>query len=700
VAAEARTELAPPRGQAFTSLRAFLRVTPAQAVALVVAASVIGRTFAGWLRATPMYFPDEYIYSEVGRSIADHGRPLVRGASAHFPALLQPLLTAPAWLTDDVMTSFRAIQLINAVAMSLGAVVVYRLARRLDVNPWLGVGLAAFAVAIPDLLYAGWILADPLAYPLVLASVAAATATLDRPTRRSQVAFVAFAGLATIARIQFVVLPVCFVATLILLSFRERRLKQGLREQKFALGLLAAGLVLVLVAGPKSVLGYYDSVTGLHLSPLPILRWMGSDGMLLLYSSGWVLVPGALIGLALALWKPRSRAEFGFAAFSSLLALAVVFEAALYAANGADRIQERYFFALLPLVAILFVLYASRGFPHRVAHALGAGAAIAISARLPLSGFAAADGKSNSPLLFAVGYLEQTVGDVGLASLLIAGIVAVLSIGAALLVYFRPRVAAPILVGVAVAAGTVASFGAATYGNRVAGSVYDNVLWPDPSYVDHANLGSVALVETPWNDRGLATEQLFWNRSLDRLLLLPDATPPDAFGAEQQATLGADGSILVAGQPFNGPMLVDAYSATTEFRGATQVARTRIYRLLQPTTTPRLSLYVTSRFYDGWLGPTGKIQLWPEQGEKLAGHLRVAFSLPAGLSATTMELTSPGGSRKVDVVPGKSVTVTMPVCSSGSWAATFDGPVSTNFGDRLVTVRSTKPAYTPDPSAC
>jgi hypothetical protein len=695
VAADARTDLAPPRALALASVR----ITPVQVLAVVIAASVIGRTLAAWLRATPIYFPDEYIYSEVSRSIAEHGRPLVRGASAHFPALLQPLLTAPAWLFDDVTTSYRTIQLINAVVMSLGAVAVFWLARRLGIGQWFAVALAAFTVAIPDMFYAGWILADPFAFPLVLASVAAATAALDKPTRRAQFAFVAFAGLATFARVQFVVLPVCFVVALAIAGLRERRLKTALREQRFTLGLLSLGLIPVSIVGPRSVLGYYDSVVSLDLSPLPILRWMGADATLLLYSSGWVLVPGALMGLALAFWKPRSRAELGFAVFAALVALAVVFEAALYAANGADRIQERYFFSILPLIGLLFALYVSRGFPYRVPHALIAGAALALSARVPLAGFSAADGKSNSPLLLSVGMLEQKVGDVGLASLTIAAVVAGLSIVAAV-AGFRPRVAAPLLVSLAIAGGCAASYGAVTFGHQAASNVYDTTLWPDPSYVDHARLGNVALLAAPSNDRGFTTEQLFWNRSIDRLLVLPDASPPDAFTFEQ-TTIGDDGSILVGGKPYLGPLLVDAYGATSELRGATQVARTRIYRLWKPEGTPRLSLYVVNRFYDGWLGLTGSVKLWPDQGERLTGRLNFALSLPPELIETEMRLKLPDGSvKEVDVKPGEVVPVTIAVCSSGSWSATYEGPVSTNFGERLVTVRMTKPAYTPDPSAC
>ena len=695
MAADARTDLAPSRGLSLSAVR----VTPVQALVLVVAASAIARTLAGWLRATPIYFPDEYIYSEVGRSIAEHGRPLVRGGSAHFPALLQPLLTAPAWLFEDVGTSYRTIQLVNAVVMSLGAVAVFWLARRLGLSQWVAVAIAAFSLAIPDMLYASWILADPFAFPLVLAAVAAATTALDRPTKRAQFAFVAFAGLATFARVQFVVLPVCFVVAMMVVGLRERRLKQALQEQKLVLGLLCLGLVPVFLAGPRSVLGYYDSVVGLDLSPFPILRWMGADGMLLLYSSGWVLVPGALMGLALAVWRPRSRAELGFAVFGSLVALAIVFEAALYAANGADRIQERYFFAILPLIGLLFALYVKRGFPHRVPHALIAGAALAVSARVPLAGFSAADGKSNSPLLLAVGFLEQKIEAVGTASLLVAIVVAGLSVIAAVSGFF-PRIAMPLLIGLAIAGSCVASYGAVSFGHQAASNVYDTTLWPDPSYVDHAELGNVALLAAPSNDRGFTTEQLFWNRSIDRLLVLPDASPPDAFAFEQ-TTIGDDGRILIDGKTYTGPLLVDSFGATAELRGAEQVSRTRIYRLWKPEGTPRLSLYVVNRFYDGWLGLTGSIKLWPDEGEKLAGRLELALSLPRDLPETEMRLNLPDGTRKkVDVKAGEVVPVSMPVCSSEPWSASYEGPVTTNFGERLVTVRMTKPIYTPDPSAC
>src|SRR5438067_9934367 len=64
----------------------------------IVLASFTGRLLAGLGRIVPYYLPDEYIYPSLARSLAHHGRPLIRGSAPHFPALLDPIVTAPVWL--------------------------------------------------------------------------------------------------------------------------------------------------------------------------------------------------------------------------------------------------------------------------------------------------------------------------------------------------------------------------------------------------------------------------------------------------------------------------------------------------------------------------------------------------------------------------------------------------------------------------
>ena len=90
----------------------------------IVAVSFGLRFAAALVHTTPLYFPDEYIYSGIARSLAEHGRPLIRGHSAHFPAMLEPLLAAPFWLTHDPAVAYRLTQAENALAMSLAAIPV------------------------------------------------------------------------------------------------------------------------------------------------------------------------------------------------------------------------------------------------------------------------------------------------------------------------------------------------------------------------------------------------------------------------------------------------------------------------------------------------------------------------------------------------------------------------------------------------
>src|SRR5919108_818364 len=406
----------------------------------LVAVSFAVRLAIGWLRATPNYFADEYLYAELGRSLLESGRPLIRGIEVGFPALLQPLLTSPAWLADDVAISYRIIQGAGALAMSLAAVPAFLLARRVGAGSVVALGTAAFTLAVPDLLFASWVDAEPFAYPLALAAVLAAAVTLAHPTRRHGLVFVVVAGLAAFARIQFAVLPLCFLAAVVIVGLRERRIRASLREQVVPLGLFG-GLALATVAvGVTRVLGLYRSGLDGRADPVELLERLGLHALVLAYSSGWILLPGAVIGLVLAVARPRTRDELAFAAFALPLAAALFLEAGL--AGAVDHAQERYVFYVLPLIAVGFCLYAARGWPGRVYLALVAAGFVAASAAVPLAGFAAADGKAHSPLLLGAFRVEEWLGSPRAGSLAFAVPAAVLS-PPALVLSLRPPPATP-----------------------------------------------------------------------------------------------------------------------------------------------------------------------------------------------------------------------------------------------------------------
>jgi hypothetical protein len=668
-------------------------------LAALVAASFGLRTALAWLRSTPTFFADEYIYAELARSLAESGRPLIRGASSSFPALLQPILTAPAWLVEDVETSFRIVQTLGALVMSLAAVPVFLLARRVGLGTGSALAIAALAVLVPDMVYAAWVVAEPFAYPLALAAALAGTTALVRPGRRSQLAFLALAGLAAFARAQFVVLPFCFLAAALVMGLRERRLRAALREQALVVALLALPLVALAAVGPGRVLGFYEGVLDLELASPELAKWVGVDAILLAYGAGAVLAPGSLLGLWLALRRPRSRVELAFGALAVPLILALLVEAAAYGLAG-DRVQERYFFYAVPLVGIAFALYASRGWPHRLAHAALAAGLVALAARVPLSGFSAAEGKTNAPTLFAQARLEQALGDVALASLLVAGAVTLL-LATLVAATWRGRSPTALALGLALACCAVTSAGAVSFNLANSERTKRDVLGPQPSFVDRSGVEDAALLQTRTSARAVGSEYLFWNRSVDAVYLLPGAEPPDAF-AVTRLTVASDGTLLAGGEPVTRPLLADGFSDTLRFRGSLEIASSPVYRLLRSDGPQRLALYAPGRYADGWLGLVGSVQIWPETvAEGLAGTLSFRLTAPNGAPATEVRFEPAGGAPKdVVVAPGAPRDVTFPVCAPGTWRVEFTAPSTGSVGGRFVSLRASEPVFNRDPTAC
>src|SRR5439155_13331538 len=307
----------------------------------IMLASFAGPFPAAASRPAPYYLPDEYIYPSLARGFAEHGRPLIRGVGAHFPALLDPIVTAPVWLvTSDPVTAFRLTQGLHAVLFSLAAIPAYLLCRRLGLSLWVGVAVAALTVAVPDGVYSSTMLAEPLAYPLVLAAVYAGVCMVSEPTKRAQLAFAVFSALAVAARIQYAIVP---LAVLVAELVADRgRLHRSIRRIWVALVLLLGPPVTLLVMlGSNRVLGVYAHPSS-AIDPGAILHWIGLEGMLLAYAGGWVIVPGALAGLALALCRSLRRAELAFAITTVVLACGLLLESAQVAHTDSQRFQERY----------------------------------------------------------------------------------------------------------------------------------------------------------------------------------------------------------------------------------------------------------------------------------------------------------------------------------------------------------------------
>ncbi|HET9324742.1 MAG TPA: hypothetical protein VFO03_12760 [Gaiellaceae bacterium] len=665
-------------------------------LAALVFASAAIRLAAGWLRATPNYFADEYLYAELARSLVATGRPTIRGLEAPFPSLLQPILTAPAWLAHDVWVSYRVTQAIGAVVMSLAAVPVFCLCRKLGLGRPLALGAAALTLAVPDVLFASWVLAEPFAYPLFLGSVLAGTGAIANPGRRNGLLFVALAGLTAFARIQFVALPVCFAAAVVLVGLREGRLRAGLREQALPLSCFALAACAAAVAGVDRVLGLYRGALDGWPDPLTLAERVGLNALVLAYSAGWILVPAALLGVLLAAARPRSRAELAFGALFATTAAALLLETSLVGDVG--RAQERYAFYLLPLAAVAFCAYAARGWPSRTHLGLITALLIAASAQVPLAGFTAAEGKSQSPFLLSAFRLEEAVGSPGNGSLLIAATAAVFGLLAVAL-SARPAVATPVVLTFALAATAAASAGAVAFDSRNAERVRAAFLPDEPSWVDRTGVRDVTLVRAPDGTRTEAMEQLFWNRSIRRVALLPGAGEVDHF-ASPRLTVGFDGRLLEGGRALRGPLLLDGYGGTISLSGAERIASSQSYALWRPHGPARLSLYFAGRYSDGWLAGAGRLHLWPDRpGGVIARRVGLTLTAPATSEGMTIRFQAgEGRARDVRLEPGVPRTVAFDVCSRGPWHVTYVSSVRGFVGTRVVSARAGEARLTP--TAC
>ncbi len=635
--------------------------------------------------ATPRYFPDEYIYAGLARSIA-HGRLEIRGAPAHFPALLEPLLAAPFWLFGDVDTAYRLTQGLHAVAMSLAAVPIYLLARHIGLPTWQRLGCAALTLALPAFVFSSYITADAVGFSLALLSIYAGAVALERSTKLSQAFFLLASGATVLTRVQYVVIPGAFAVAAFVMS--HGRPHTAMRRYPLVGATFAVGVAALFAAGPSRTLGYYHSVLGLHVSAGTVGRWIATDAMLIVYAVGVIVVPAALLGLWLAVSRPTSSAERAFASLAGAFVGLLLIEAGIYAASGTARFQERYLEAAMPLIPVLFCLGMRRietRSQRRVVMTLSL-VFVLVSVWTPLDRFAAGDGRQDSPFLQAVFQIEQHTG-IGNGSLLLATVTALLAL-VATCTAFRPRQGVLIGLGVALLAvgGTAAA--AVSFDVEHARLSRNTFLPADARWVDHARIGDVAILVTPYSLRSAVSEQLFWNQRLTRLLQMRGADQVDAFGAAS-TSIRRDGALIANGHVFTGSLLVEEYADSAELTGARLVARTPNTSLWQSAGTPRLVSLTDGRYFDGWFGPAATVTVWPRPNGPRIGTLCLRLSLP-GTASTTLDLTAPGTRRSVHIAGGAPVEIALPAVVRERWIltvkarvplATADGRMVSVFGD-------------------
>jgi len=570
--------------------------------ALIVASTAI-RSLVALHHSIPRYFPDELVYTALGRSIA-HGHLIIYGKHALFPALIEPILAAPLWGFFPLETAYHLVQVENAIIASLTAIPVYLLSRRLAIASGVSLLCSVYALVTPSLSLTPFTLTDFVGYASVLAAILYAQQSLERPTRRNQAVFVCAAGLATLARTQYFVLVPAYVAAAVLLDRRTM-----LRRHWIALAAAVPAGVALLVAGT----GYFSPTV--HHTPLGV-RDFGQVGLqffLMTFVAGIVIVPGAIA----ALWRPPDRATASFAALTAIYTIILVVEVGVFSADSNDKFRERYLFSIAPLLAISFATYLRRRAPHRWAVFVISVLLAIAAARVPVSAYSTGAARFDSETLIALEWLQKHTAVSSTAFIAAA----LLTAGGAWATIAALRGGGRLLLPFAIVLALATTI-AAAHEDLVSTTHVRARLPRDLEWIDHAARGRpVTAVTTALSDPSTLLLQLYWNPSVKRLLLLDDAYIPVRYSGPR---LAPTKSGQLRGSA--GLFAFDNEGSQATFWNAQLVESHDPIQLWQTTGGPaRFRTLAEGMWSDGWLVTGGRIRGW-RSDSRANGAVRLSFT--------------------------------------------------------------------------
>jgi hypothetical protein len=145
------------------------------------------------------------------------------------------------------------------------------------------------------------------------------------------------------------------------------------------------------------------------------------------------------------------------------------------------------------------------------------------------------------------------------------------------------------------------------------------------------------------------------------------------------------------------PLLVDSRAAAIDLRGAERVGSSPAYDLWRPAGTPRLATAAFGWYWDGWLGSAGTYIVWRPRVE---GRLRFRVTAPRTTGDSTLTIRVGAERRTIPLRAGEPRWVEIASCGRGPWRAVVNSSTIVFGSDRVLSVRSTRPVWTPDPGAC
>lgn len=571
--------------------------------------ALVAYAWQAWLMRTPFIFTDELELAQLARSIADTGRPALRG-EPYWNNSLVPFLVAPAWLFHETTTGYQAAKLIGVTAMTATVFPVYATARLLVGRP-AALFAAAGSIAIPSFMYSALLLEEPFAYFFAALAFHLVVRALTVRTRGATAAAVAGVVVAPLIRQELGVIAVVYVLAAASLSWQSGRLARWrtgwTRATTIRAAVLALGVLIVANDAISHVSQTWQIATRHYKDRMFELgTWAGGA-----FAIGLGVVP-LLLGLALLVRAPGERRSAAMSAFRATLAVSLVgftvytsVKAAYVSTNWATRALERNLFYLAPLLFVATAVWLER--PRVRLPALAASAALVgtllwfVPIQLDYPYFEA-PGFSIMALFNRTLYVAPATLDRLMLPLLAVALLIVLA--PALLRRWPPARAAVLVTGalLVLAWNATGQYTASEGARASAAALMGN--FPDPpNWVDRAtgNQPTLYIGQTIRDANGVWLNE-FWNRSIHYVWSLDGTAPPpgptvtpnllDARGmlASQRGELKyvlADNGISVVGTVVAHPRFGSVGSPL------------RLFRIDYPV---RLTNSVQGLYSDGWSG--------------------------------------------------------------------------------------------------
>jgi len=528
--------------------------TGAAACAALVAASAIGHALAVWGIAAPWIAPDEPTYGMLGSSLWHSGSLTVAGAQGAFYGIVYPALVAVPLGALGLRNGIRALQIVQPLLMSTAGIVVYVWGRRLVSVP-LALVATALTLATTALVYSGLLMTEAAFYPIATLALFALWRALEQPTLERQAVGVAAILLASLTRLQGLILLPVLITALACAALFERSTRL---PRKFAVT-----LVLLLIAGAlvlgfhatdtsKDMLGAYSTTTHASYAIGPALRWIvWHVGALFLLVAGVPLLATVVLALEAARGRERSPQARALLALTVSYAFWSVVQVGLFSSRFSGVLLERNLITLAPPLFVVFSLWLGRGLPRpqpltTVAALFTAAPALV----LPAARLTDPNAAPHAFTALALVHLRDWTSLGWTRAAWVAGVAVLTALFLAVprrVAWLLPVTALALLSGAtAVATRDVHGLSSTLRGNLVGAS--------DPRWIDRAADAPVTFLfdgNPYWNDVWMES---FWNRRVDRVAVLagpqpePGPLPPHlTFSPRFDGRLfAADGSALDA----------------------------------------------------------------------------------------------------------------------------------------------------------